>query len=322
MHISRAFDASELVSALMEFRAIEKEVRIHLSFQGAEFGIASQHAGFHHARFRLTRSFDRNNHVIQSDPEKIQQQARDDYQRNFRAEAVAESRESIAFSVSVLARLSAATAQMIAGEERGSEMSGYQASESIFFQRISAAGIPRSKGTETHITSKAAGQNDRFMIVNLVGDGEEIGQQPCNGNPCEEVNDEAAELAEYGMHGRELILYDNATDQAGALHDQLFCVPATVRRLLIGFVNERAEQADALHGNLPLVWNFDFAAAHEGHRLDRGGIAFHVRLAQINLKSPHDGQNAATFEFLARDAALESAKNCDTVKIGIRGTDA
>ena len=93
-------------------------------------------------------------------------------------------------------------------------------------------------------------------------------------------------------------------------------------RLLIGFVHERAEQTDAFHRNQPLIRNFDFAAAHEGHRFDGGGIAFHVRLAQINLKAAHDGQNTAAFEFFAGDAAFEAAENCNAVEIGVRGTGA
>ncbi len=51
-------------------------------------------------------------------------------------------------------------------------------------------------------------------------------------------------------------------------------------------------------------------------------IAFHVRLAQINLKAAHDGQHAAAFEFFAGDAAFEAAENCDAVEIGVRGTGA
>src|SRR5271154_233297 len=149
-----------------------------------------------------------------------------------------------------------------------------------------------------------------------------MGQQPGDGNPGEEVNGDAAQLAEYGMHDRELVLDDDATEQAGAFHDQPLLGAGDAGRVLIGFVHERAEQADALHGNQPVVGNFDFAATHEGHGFDGGRITFHVRLAQVNLKAAHDGEDAAAFEFLAGDAAFEAAENRDAIEIGVRGTGA
>src|SRR5271156_2161476 len=124
------------------------------------------------------------------------------------------------------------------------------------------------------------------------------------------------------MHGRELVLDDDATEHAGTFHDQFFLRAGDGGRLLIGFVHKCAEQADALHGNQPRVRNFDFAATHKGHGFDGGGIALHIRLAQINLKAAHDGQDAAAFEFLAGNPALEPAENCHTSKSGIGGTGA
>ena len=56
------------------------------------------------------------------------------------------------------------------------------------------------------------------------------------------------------------------------------------------------------------------------HGFDGRLIAFHVRLAQVNLKSAHHGQDAPAFEFLAGDAALEAAENCHTVEISVRRT--
>src|SRR5271170_5898313 len=123
------------------------------------------------------------------------------------------------------------------------------------------------------------------------------------------------------MHNRALILYDDPAHQAHALHDQPLLRAGDGGRLLIGFVNERAKKADAFHGDQPRFRNFDFAATHEGHGLDRGRIAFHIRLAQVNLKSAHHGQDAAAFEVLAGDAAFEAAENCHTVEISVRGTD-
>src|SRR3984957_4026635 len=125
------------------------------------------------------------------------------------------------------------------------------------------------------------------------------------------------------MHVCALVLDDDAAEQAGAFHDSPFphC-PREWGRLLIGFVHEGAEHTDAFHGNQPVVWNFDFAAAHEGHGFDGCRITFHVRLAQVNLKAAHHGQDAAAFEFLAGDAAFEAAENCDAVEVRVRGTGA
>ena len=67
-----------------------------------------------------------------------------------------------------------------------------------------------------------------------------------------------------------LVLYDDATEQAGAFHDEAFLRALDVGRLLIGFVHECAEQADAFHGYQPVVRKLQFAA-HEGHGLDGGG---------------------------------------------------
>ena len=57
------------------------------------------------------------------------------------------------------------------------------------------------------------------MIAYLVRNGEQVRQQPRDGDPREEVNYDAAQLAEYGMHIRELILDDDSAHQAGAFHD-------------------------------------------------------------------------------------------------------
>ena len=150
--------------------------------------------------------------------------------------------------------LTAATAQIIAGDERSSEMSGDQAAQAIFFQRVSAAGIPRCQAQKRVQEAKRNGQNERFMLIDLVRNGEKIGQQPCNGNPCEQVNDDAAELAEDGMHNRALIFNDDAAHQAACPSrlSAFACRRRSGGRLLIGFVNEPAKKADAFHGDPPL----------------------------------------------------------------------
>ena len=98
-------------------------------------------------------------------------------------------------------------------------MRGDQARESIFFKRVAAAGIPGRKAQKRVQQAKRHGEDDCLVIGDLVRNGEEICQQPRDGNPREEVNNDAAQLAEYGMHIRELILDDDSAHKAGAFHD-------------------------------------------------------------------------------------------------------
>ena len=61
-------------------------------------------------------------------------------------------------------------------------MRGNQAAEAIFFQRVSAAGIPRSEAEKRVQQAERHGEDERFVAANFVRNGEEICQQHRDGN--------------------------------------------------------------------------------------------------------------------------------------------
>ena len=81
MHISRAFGRVGGGERADGIEAVEQEMRIHLGLEGAQLRFAGEHAGLHHAGFGFARGFDRQQDVVKSDREQIQQDARDEKER-------------------------------------------------------------------------------------------------------------------------------------------------------------------------------------------------------------------------------------------------
>jgi len=87
----------------------------------------------------------------------------------------------------VLARLSAATAQMIAAKSAAVRCVAIRA-QAVFLQRIAAAGIPRSKAQKSVQQAERNGHDDCFVRADFVGNGEEVRDQPRDRNPRKEVD--------------------------------------------------------------------------------------------------------------------------------------
>src|ERR1700728_2916296 len=181
--------------------AVEEEMRIHLGFQGAEFRFAGKDTGLHHAGFGFARGFDREQDVVESDREQIEQDAGAEDERIVLGELRADSAKFVEAGQHSAKNASGDKPQG-AGDGRADDMGEKKSRNARALKRRGHAGIPGGEAYERVQQAENRGNGYGLEPTEVAGNRQQVGQHPRQRNPSEEVEQKTPELGENWMHVR------------------------------------------------------------------------------------------------------------------------
>ena len=199
MHISRALTASEVVSALIEFRLLKRKCGFTCAFSARNSASRARTLALHDAGFGLARGFDRQQDVVKPDRQQVEKDAGAEDQRVILREPRVDAMKFV--------KAGEHAAEDPGGEKpnaagnRGSNHVGEEESrDGRALQRRGHARIPRREADERVEQAEHERDGGGFEPRQIAGNCQQIREHPRERNPAKEVEEQAAQLGENGMH--------------------------------------------------------------------------------------------------------------------------
>ena len=200
---------------------VEKKMRVDLSFQGFQFGIASENAGFEGAGFGAAGIFESENDVVSGDGEEIKKKSSAEEKRNLRAEALRESVEGGEIGERCGKKFGGGDPEE-ADDGSSEKMRGAKTRGGAFLDGSGFAGVPRGKTDKLIDEAQGNQEETGGKPAEATGYSEEIGENGGEGRPGEQVDGVAADGGEERMHKNWLVADLHASKNDGASDDESF----------------------------------------------------------------------------------------------------